>query len=106
MPQKEIVTIVQRYIAVLKAAGIPIQKVFLYGSCARGENSKQSDIDVLLISDVFDTNDDYVTARPWLYTVNVDYRLEPYVVGMKRFMSDTTSPLLEIIRREGVEIAV
>jgi len=104
MVKSEIQTVIKRYIAVLKAAGIDVDKTYLYGSCARGENTEHSDIDLLLVSDYFDTDDDKILSSPWLYTVKVDPRIEPLAISSRRFLSDESSPLLGIIKREGIEI--
>jgi len=37
-------------------------------------------------------------------TTKVDSRIEPFIVGAKRFLIDDYSPLLEIVRQEGIEI--
>lgn len=46
MVKAEIESIVKEYIAVLNATGINIDQAYIYGSCARGENSENSDIGI------------------------------------------------------------
>ena len=104
MVKTEIESVVRKYLGVLKETGLNIEHAYLYGSCARGENSSTSDIDLMLVSDVFDTDDDSILSRPWIYTVKVDHRIEPVAVGTRRFNSNTGSPLIEIVKKEGVEI--
>ena len=104
MSQTEVINIVRAYLVVLKQAGINIDKAYLYGSYARGEANINSDIDLLLVSSQFDTNDDYVLAKPWLYTNRVDFRIEPLAIGLKKFTSDDTSPIIEVVRQTGIEI--
>ena len=104
MARREVVDIIKRYIQNLNTSGIHINKVFLYGSYARNEATDESDIDVLLISDVFDTTDDRILAKPWSLSLRVDHRIEPYPVGTKQFLSDDVSPLIEIVKQEGIEI--
>ena len=43
-------------------------------------------------------------ALVWALTRKVDTRIEPYTIGVKKFLSDDISPLLQIVRREGIEI--
>ena len=105
MSQAEVITVVKDYLNALKQAGIPVEMAYLYGSYARNEADPDSDIDLLLISSIFDTTDDQVLASPWLYTTQVDHRIEPYSVGLKKFQSDQDSPLLEIIKKEGIRIS-
>ena len=106
MAQDEVIMLLKRYIALLQANGINIQKAFLYGSFARNEQSKESDIDVMLISDQFETAAMEVRARPWQYTRKVDSRIEPFSIGYKTFFSDDDSALVSEVKKEGIEIAI
>lgn len=104
MSQADVINIVRSYLLVLKQAGIVIDKAYLYGSYARDEATSESDIDVLLISSQFDTDDDYVLSKPWLFTTKVNHHLEPLSIGLKRFNSDDSSPIIEVVRQTGIEI--
>jgi len=104
MSKAEVINIIRAYLNVLKQEGIVIEKAFLYGSYARDEASESSDIDLLLVSSLFDTDDDYVLSKPWIYTTKVDHRIEPLAVGLKRFQTDNVSPILELVRQEGIEV--
>jgi predicted nucleotidyltransferase len=104
MVKAEIESVIKKYIHILNDTGLDIKQAYIYGSCARGDNSAESDIDVMLISDIFDTDDDSVLSRPWIYTVKVDPRIEPVAVGSSRFKNDTGSPLIEIVKKEGIKI--
>jgi len=104
MSQADVIKIVINYLNVLKQAGIPVEKAYLYGSYARNQAKEDSDIDILLISQIFDTNDDYILSQPWLYTTKVDHRIEPIAMGTKRFQTDDVSPVIQIVRQEGIEI--
>ncbi len=53
MPKLKYIKIVQDYIRFLKSKGIVFDKYYLFGSCVRGTNTKNSDIDILLISNCF-----------------------------------------------------
>ena len=104
MAQVEIIDLVRKYILLLNTSGIPVVKAFLYGSYSRNESQPDSDIDVMIISPVFDIHDDKIRAKAWLLTEKVDVRIEPYTVGVKKFLSDDISPLLQLVKKEGVEI--
>ena len=104
MSQADAIAIARAYVSILREAGINIDKAFLYGSHARNEATEDSDIDIMLVSRVFDTSDDYILSKPWLYTTKIDHRIEPIAVGLKRFNTDDTSPIIEIVRRTGIEI--
>ena len=104
MVQKEIIEIVRQYIRNLRNDGIIIKFAYLYGSFARNEALPDSDIDVLLVSDMFDTDDDYILSKPWLPKYRNDFRIEPISIGTKRFQTDDVSPIIQIAQREGVKI--
>ena len=104
MSQADVINIVRAYLLVLKQAGLHIDKAYLYGSYARNEATDHSDIDVMLVSSQFDTDDDYVLSKPWLFTKKVDFRIEPISIGLKRFNNDNISPIIEEIRQTGIEI--
>ena len=104
MSKREVINKLKKYLLKLNNAGIPIQKAFLYGSYVNGTANEESDIDVMLVSEVFGNNDINIKVKAWLFTQDIDSRIEPYTVGLQRFIDDDVSPLLEIVRREGLEI--
>jgi len=104
MVQKEIIEIVKQFMRNLQKDGIILKFAYLYGSFARNEASPDSDIDVLLVSDMFDTDDDYILSKPWLPKYRNDYRIEPISIGTKRFQTDDVSPIIQIAQQEGIKI--
>jgi predicted nucleotidyltransferase len=106
MAQSEIIEIVRNYGHLLVSMGINIEKVFLYGSWARNDATESSDIDVMLVSSAFEQADDKLKARTWRATEKIDLRIEPFMVTLKKFMNDDVSPLLQIVKKEGVEIVL
>ena len=84
-----------------------IKKAFIYGSQARGTAGEESDIDLALISPLFDEkNTDKYAPAIWFSANKIDYRIEPIAIGEKRFETDEYSPLIAIVKQEGVEVAV
>jgi uncharacterized protein len=104
MLQEEVIDKIRRYCLLLNDAGIRVEKAFLYGSWARKEGTKESDIDVMIISPDFDNQDMMLKAKAWRLTESIDLRIEPYSVGSKKFAHDDVSPLLQVVREEGLEI--
>lgn len=105
MVNPKVIEIVQQYLKVLNDEGITIKKAFIYGSQARGTATEESDIDIVLISPLFDIkNTDKYAPAIWLSASRVSYRIEPIAVGEKRFETDEYSPLIAIVRQEGVEV--
>ena len=54
---KEVLSIVREYKKELEARGIKVKRILLFGSYAKGEAEKDSDIDLLIISDDFKNMD-------------------------------------------------
>ena len=105
MASKEIIGKVKKYIEILNPSGLIIDKTFLYGSTARNEEGRDSDIDVMLVSrDFDDKSDDQTIGLIWRLTRRVDSRIEPFAVGLKRFNQDKISPLLQLVKKEGIPI--
>jgi predicted nucleotidyltransferase len=89
----------------LKKHGIPVESLVLYGSYAKGTASRDSDIDVLVVSSLFDAEPRARVGELWRLTLEVDSRIEPMPVGKAQMKTDNIFPLLEIARREGYVIA-
>ena len=106
MPHEKVVKLIRRFISNLHHSGISIDKAFLYGSYARNEANEDSDIDLMLVSSFFDTDDDEILSRPWSLDLREDHRIEPYSVGLKKFESGEFSPILDVIEKEGIEIEI
>jgi predicted nucleotidyltransferase len=104
MAKKQIITLIKKFLNRLLQEGIPVEKAYLYGSYARGEENEESDIDILLVSELFDKNDDQTVGKTWRIGQSIDVRIEPFTVGRKRFLIDEFSPLLQIVKKEGLEI--
>ena len=104
MLQQDAINIVRQYVSNLNDAGVVIFKAYLFGSYARNQANENSDIDVLLVSDAFDTDDDVILSQPWSPKYRKDYRIEPVAIGRNRFQTDDNSIILEIVRKEGLEI--
>ena len=81
MVQQDAINIVRQYVAKLNKGGILIFKAYLFGSYARNQATENSDIDVMMVSDIFDTDDDLILSKPWSPKFRVDYRIEPIAIG-------------------------
>jgi predicted nucleotidyltransferase len=106
MIDSKVIDIVKKYLRVLSQEGIIISKAYLYGSQARGTATEDSDIDLMLVSPLFDENTDKYAPVLWLSTRKASYKIEPMAVGEKRFRTDDISPIIETVRQEGIEIVI
>ncbi|NEN24359.1 HEPN domain-containing protein [Cryomorpha ignava] len=101
MAKSEIVEILKKYISLLRSEGITVDKAFLYGSYLSNTATEDSDIDVLIVSE---NEDDQLTGRIWNLTRKVNTKIEPYLVGKDIFNSTNISPLIDLVKRTGLEI--
>lgn len=107
MVDSSVIAVVRRYIEAVIRAGIPVEKAVLYGSFAREEQTKDSDIDLLVLSPLFDRmKEGKVVDLLWRLTRRVDNRIEPIAVGTREFEEDESSPLIGVARRDGLVVSL
>ena len=105
MVDKAILMILNNYFAELGRNGIPVVRGVVFGSYARGDQTRESDIDVLVVSPLFDGHkDDSVLDALWRARRHADMRIEPIAVGVREFQEDEESPLICVARREGIVV--
>ncbi len=104
MVQKEIIEKLLEFNDVLKKNGIRVKKVILYGSHAKGEFHKDSDIDVAIVSPDFGKNRFEEGVKLFEIAYKIDPRIEPVPVSLKSYKKDTWIPLIHEIRENGIEI--
>lgn len=104
MVDPEVIALIKRYLNVLVEHGIQAEKAVLFGSQARGTARPDSDIDILVLAEEFDADRWGKEGELWKLTIKAGTRLQPIPVGPRQYLTDDASPVLEIARREGVEI--
>ncbi len=106
MVEQSVVENVRRYLASLAKLGIHSRRAVLFGSYARGDADRDSDIDLIVIAPEFDGQRDASHVKAlWRATIT-DSRIEPIPCGEKEWERGDGRPILEIARREGVVIQV
>jgi predicted nucleotidyltransferase len=105
MVSTKIIEIIKLYLNELSEKRIYISKCFLYGSHAKGSASESSDINIMLVSPLFDIGKEKYLPAIWLSNIRTNHRIEPLVIGEQRFLTDDISPIIEVVRQEGIEIA-
>lgn len=98
--------IINDYLLALKKNNIHLGKVFLYGSYANESYNENSDIDLMLISDYFDDTREKYLGVIWKLTEISNFKIEPFTIGSQRFETDDYSPLVQIVKKEGIEIPI
>lgn len=104
MVNREIIKALKQYVLLLNAEGLSVSKAYLFGSCLTGNESDDSDIDVMIVSDRFSENDDQMIGKAWSLTRKINPKIEPFFIGKKKFDTDNTSPLIQIIKTKGIDI--
>jgi len=106
MVEKTIMTSIRRYIDALAAVGIHARKGVLFGSFAKGDADKDSDIDLVVIAPEFDGPKEItLIEKLWQATIPADNRIEPIPCGEREWETDQSRPILEVARREGIIVA-
>jgi predicted nucleotidyltransferase len=101
--REDIIDKVRSYKALVQETfPMKIEKVYLFGSFAKGTQHKDSDIDVAFVVDSYGEDYDFMVIEPplWRLKRQVDYRIEPHVVARD---SDYAG-FIDEIQRTGVEI--
>ena len=104
MAKREVIELLRKYIILLNAEGISVNRAFLFGSYSNDTASDSSDIDVLIVSDKYDETDDDVAGKIWKLTRKINTKIEPFLIGIKKFKDDESSPLVSLIKTKGIEI--
>jgi hypothetical protein len=102
-----IVRIVRKYLLNLRQQDIPVSYGVVFGSQVHGRAGLWSDIDLLVISPRFDGNRNRSDiSLLWRVAARTDSRIEPIPVGQQQYLTDDSSAIIEIARREGQIIAL
>ena len=101
MAKREIVEELRKYIFILRAQWITVEKAYLYGSNLTNTATEESDIDVLIVTE---NENDNLTGKVWRLTKRVNSRIEPYLIDKDRFINNKDSLLIDLVKRTGIEI--
>lgn len=102
--QKKLEKKIKEYVDILKEDGLPIKKVILFGSYAKGTQHKWSDLDVCIVSPKFH---DFFDDMQYLWLkrkFDSDLSIEPIGYNPKDFREP--SSLVEEIKKHGIEIKI
>lgn len=103
IPQK-INKAIKEYVKAIEK-DIPVKKVILYGSYAKGRARKTSDIDLAIISDKFGKNPSeegkYLFRKLWEVK---ESNIDPVGYSSKDLKNPNPSPLLYEIKQYGQEV--
>ncbi|MFH0758495.1 MAG: nucleotidyltransferase domain-containing protein [Bacteroidota bacterium] len=102
MVKKSIIDTASRYVKQLPTE-LDVRKAYLFGSCAKGLDKADSDIDIAIIvghmPDFFATQMQLMRLRR-----KIDLRIEPHPIGASDFKN--TNPFAYEIQQTGIEIGL
>jgi len=95
--------IAQKYVQNIKNSGVPVLNAYLFGSYAKGNHHKDSDIDICIVSNNF--GNDYIKESVNLrkFAFEIDSRIEP-VPFTPDDLNDKYSTLASEIKKYGILI--
>lgn len=98
---KNILNIVKKFRTAVESAGIPVEKMILFGSYAKGLAKSNSDIDIAVISKKFGYDDVDEMQMLFKEVWDVDSRIEPYPLS-PRDLKEGFSPIAYEIKKYGI----
>ena len=107
MPQ-DIQPLLSKYLkAVSGIYGVHLKRVILYGSYARGDYTEESDIDIMILVDLkeseIDWYSDSLSELGFEYNVEHDIWMMPIVKNIEHFRYwETVYPFYNNIKKEGI----
>jgi hypothetical protein len=105
MADPSIAEVVRQYLQNLAQQGILSRMGVIFGSHASGHPGQWSDIDLLVASSAFDgTFSREAINCLWRVAARTDSRIEPIPCGERQWAEDATTPIIEIARRQGVQV--
>lgn len=96
---EEIKKVVKEYYSLLLKSGMPVEKVFLFGSYSRNEQDKDSDIDVAVVLSKFAVDRFNTRLELMKYARDFEFVIEPHPFLISEF--DRTHPFAKEILNTG-----
>jgi predicted nucleotidyltransferase len=100
----EAIEILKRFLHEVKAANIRIERVMIFGSYAKGNAGKWSDIDVAIVSPDFSGNRFYDSKRLIPFLLKTDTRIELHPFRPEDFTEE--NDFVREIIKTGVEVKI
>ena len=81
-----------------------IIRIILFGSVARGDDTEDSDIDILIISNDWEQIDSLITDEVFKVVLDTEELISPYVLSEEQFNETKDFNFLTNVLEEGVVI--
>ena len=101
---KNIDSTIAKYLDLIKENFSDIERVYLFGSYAKGKSTADSDIDVALIFTNLDDSKRFdIQVQLMMLAAQIDSRIEPHPISHDDFNSG--NPFVVEIKKTGIEVA-
>lgn len=101
---KNIDSTIAKYLDLIKEKFTDIERVYLFGSYAKGKSTEDSDIDVALIFTNLDDSKRFdIQVQLMMLAAQIDSRIEPHPISHEDF--DSGNPFVVEIKKTGIEVA-
>lgn len=94
--------IAQKFANAIKSSYI--KKIILYGSVARGDDTKDSDIDILIITDDYEKIESLVYAESYKIIVEYEENISPQFMTQTHFNEIKNFSFVSNVLKEGVTL--
>lgn len=101
--EKEIKKIALEYRLRIENSGIPVERMILFGSYARGKARKDSDIDICVVSPKLGKDEMTEIGKLNFLHWKLDNRIEAHPVSSKDYKSIAT-PFISEVQKYGIEV--
>lgn len=81
-----------------------IKQIILFGSVARGDDSDDSDIDILIVSDYFEEIDPLITDVIGDILIEKQELISAHIMSEKRFNTTKNYSFLSTVLKEGITL--
>ena len=92
----------KKFVETVRQQGIPVEAVYLFGSWAQGRATEWSDIDLAIVSPVFEGTKFYDRCKLHRAILDVDTAIEPHPYRPEDFTE--SNPFVREILRTGIRI--
>ncbi len=98
----KIENLIKEYLSLLQTHNIPINQAILFGSYAKGNYSKWSDIDLALVSEIFEGN--RIKDRGKIRRITLSFSSNIEVLPFRPQDFNTNDPFVKEIIETGIKI--
>ena len=103
MSKIEVRKIIKKYADKLKSENFDFKEIYLFGSYAKGKDSKWSDIDIAIVTDKLKRSRENNYLKLCDFRLDVDNRIEPHAFTVSEF-KNVLDPMVYEIKKTGIKV--